>query len=79
MEELGKTAKINQLGWSMLDRDTDPVPQECTAEALAVDPACSVKGTKESKVRKMGLQPAARLFVLCGSPLHSYNISVLLK
>ena len=34
----------------MLDRDTNPVPQERKSEALAADPACSVKGIKESKV-----------------------------
>jgi hypothetical protein len=46
----GEKCKINQLGWSMLDRDTDLAPQERKSEALAVDPACSAKGIKESKV-----------------------------
>jgi hypothetical protein len=41
---------MNQLEWAMLDRDTDLAPQERKSEALAVDPACSVKGIKESKV-----------------------------
>jgi len=35
---------MNQLEWSMLDQDTDLAPQERKSEALAVDPACSVKG-----------------------------------
>jgi hypothetical protein len=42
--------EINQLGWSMLDRDADPAPEERKSEALAVEAVCSVKGIKESKV-----------------------------
>jgi len=46
----GKLQKMNQLGWSMLDRDTDLAPQERKSEVSAVDSACLVKGIIESKV-----------------------------
>ena len=69
----GENCRINQLGWPMLDRDTDLAPQERKSEALAVDPACSVKVIEESKVllekwfsnpRPVGLYCAVLRYIL---------------
>jgi hypothetical protein len=44
----------------MLDRDTNPASQERKSEALAVEPACSLKGIKETKALLEKLVPNPR-------------------